>query len=130
MTKRIPDHMIPPFIPRDALQAFVNHAARNDSKPKKPAQKKVKKLKLLKVDQTKVIWFDNLRQAPEFQSEYCFNSFSYGDAAATLVAATELINEIEGRVFRFSDNFKELLEDLRRVPKGVLVGFYCLRRNE
>lgn len=65
-----------------------------------------------------VVYFHDLEFG--FLETEGFNSFSYGDADQTLVAASTLAHELESRN---DDSLRPLIDELLAVPEDVLVAF-------
>lgn len=82
----------------------------------------------MKIEEIKIIRAENIRECLSFP----FDDFGWGDSGMTLMAAPDLISEIEGTLERIkgkedqmgiTSTYQDLLEDLRAVPAGVWVGF-------
>lgn len=75
-----------------------------------------------KIDSVKVVWWNDLDNSGLFTDT--FDSFSYGDAAATLVTPKQIIDELGG-LGDGEDELDPLIKELQAIPEGVLVGFDC-----
>lgn len=72
----------------------------------------------MKLNSVSYIYFNHLPGADAFlDSEGTFNSFSYGDAALTLVTPVQLLHEVT------KDEFPELYKSLWDLPGDTLIGF-------
>lgn len=70
----------------------------------------------MKTTQIEVVMFHKLKHADLMEDG--FNRVSYGDAEFTLVKAADLIRELKDDM---DDSLDPLIDELSKVPKGVLV---------